>query len=81
MRRLVNIAALTLGTLFMVAACGEKPQVAEPGARRADAKASTGGQAAYNAPGWKPGDEADWQRQIAQRAQAQNEYARTGAKK
>lgn len=81
MTRATGIAALALTALWTLAACGEKPQVTEAGARKVDAKASTGAQAAYHAPGWKAGDETDWQRQIQQRAQAQNEYARTGAKK
>jgi hypothetical protein len=72
-----SLSALTLGGLV---ACGEKAQVSEAGAsRKLDAKASAGGQAAYMAPGWKAGDETDWQRQINQRAQGQNEYSRTGA--
>ena len=74
----LSIAAGVVG----LAACGEKPQIAAPkGERKADAKGYTGAAADYNAPGWKAGDEASWQQQLKQRAQAQNEYVRVGAKK
>jgi predicted small lipoprotein YifL len=77
-----STAGLVLALLASAAltACGEKPQTLDANAKRKpDTKASSGAQAAYMAPGWKAGDETDWQRQINQRAQGQNEYAKTGA--
>lgn len=81
MIRALSSSLFAVAVALGAAGCGEKPQTADKGVRKTDAKASAGAQAAYHAPGWKTGDEADWQRQIQQRAQAQNEYARVGARK
>ena len=56
---------------------------AQPGStvRKADTPAWQGvaGNQAYTAQGWKPGDAASWEKQMTNRAQAQNEYSRTSA--
>ncbi len=62
---------------LLLAACGEKPQTI--GTRKADAKAWDIQPNGFVAPGWKPGDKATWEKQINQRAQAQNDYARAPA--
>jgi len=70
-------AALMLATLVAtlgLAACGEKVQTA--GSRKADAKAWSGAQDPFVAPGWKAGDQASWEEQMRVRAQGQNEYSR-----
>jgi hypothetical protein len=74
--------ALALGMACVLAACGEKPQIAaSKGERKSDAKGFTGADPGYSVPGWKAGDEASWQQQLKQRAQSQNEYVRVGAQK
>jgi hypothetical protein len=62
--------------LLALAACGEKAQTA---ARKSDALASSGANAAYTAPGWKAGDQASWEAQMRSRSQNQNEYSRAPA--
>lgn len=70
----VGIAAMALALV----ACGEKAQFART--PKSDAQAWSGTTApAYAAPGWKPGDEASWNEQMRNRAQGQNEYARSAA--
>jgi hypothetical protein len=81
MRRHAPNLVLAAAAVFALAACGEKPQVSAQGERKPDAKAFTGASANYVAPGWKAGDEASWQQQLRQRAQAQNEHARMTSKK
>lgn len=66
-----------IAAVASLAACAEKEQVAQAGARKGDAQAWAGADAAYTAPGWKAGDQASWEAQIKTRNQAQNEYART----
>lgn len=74
-RALVGGAALALS----LAACGEKPQTMDMGAKKADgqvwAKSDTANPAFY-ASGWKVGDKTAWEAQIRQRNQAQNDYQR-----
>jgi hypothetical protein len=69
---LLALAALAA----LLGACGEKPQTA---GRKSDALASSGANAAYTAPGWKPGDQASWESQMRNRSQNQNEYSRSPA--
>jgi len=69
------VAALALS----LAACGEKPQTMDTGAKKADAEPWTSSAAAnpaFYASGWKAGDKAAWDAQIRQRNQAQNDYVR-----
>ena len=64
--------------LLLVAACGEKQQVAG-GKRKADTQAWQGANDPYVAPGWKAGDETSWEQHMRARTQGQNEYARAAA--
>jgi hypothetical protein len=79
----VMVGGVALAALLGLAACGEKTQASVQGAtKKLDAQASSGATVnGYTAPGWKAGDNADWQRQMNQRAQAQNEYVRIGTQK
>jgi predicted small lipoprotein YifL len=65
--------------LAALAACGEKPQVMDMAAKKADAEPWTVSDAAnpaFIAPGWKVGDRTSWEDQMRQRNQSQNDYAR-----
>ena len=75
----VALAAIASVTGLLLTGCGEKSQV-QTAVRKGDAAASKGAAAAFTAPGWKPGDAVSWEQQIKARAQAQNEYLRTGAR-
>jgi len=72
-------ALLVCGAALALAACGEKTAGA---AKKSDVPAYQGSTAAsaYVANGWKPGDAAAWEQQLRNRAQSQNEYARTATK-
>lgn len=66
--------------VFALVACGEKPQTAAGGQRKAGTPAWQGtGNAAFAANGWKAGDAAAWETQMRKRAQGQNEYSRATA--
>lgn len=71
--RLVLIAA---AMTVLLTACSEKPQTAGTTHSAADDKPWKGGQKAFDAPGWTPGDKASWDAQIKQRNRGQNEYVR-----
>lgn len=73
----VRAGVLVLGVSLMLTACAEKPQTASGKKSDAQAFAGSSGNAAFNAPGWKAGDQAAWEQQIKARNQAQNEYTRT----
>jgi hypothetical protein len=77
MMRLLLLAAVT-AAMFALSAC-EKPQTAQT--RKSDTKAWTGADNAFAASGWKAGDQTSWEEQMRLRAQAQNEYTRTGTTK
>ena len=64
-----------LAAVFVLAACGEKPQSAS--AHKADEPAWVAIQGNSIAPGWKVGDRASWEEQLRNRAQGQNEYVKT----
>lgn len=67
---------LAIAAVAALAACGEKPQQA--GTKKSDAHASQGTNNGHAVPGWKAGDEKDWETQLKNRAQrGQNEYQRT----
>lgn len=71
MRRVLPVLAV----LAALAACGEKPQTI--GGARQDAAAYSGGESAFIARGWTPGDKTSWEQQLRSRAQnTQNEYAK-----
>jgi len=65
------------GVALALAACGEKTS---GGVKKSDVPAYQGTTAAsaYSANGWKSGDQSAWDLQLRNRAQSQNEYARTG---
>jgi hypothetical protein len=71
----VRIALLALA-VAACAACGEKPQTANAGAKKTDTPPYEGGQSVSAAPGWKAGDGASWDQQMRRRVQNQNEYVR-----
>lgn len=69
--------AMGLALLAGLAACGEKPQDKPVRAVASPAYMGTQG-GAYQAPGWKAGDQASWEQEMRARTQAgQNEYPRT----
>ena len=75
-----RLAAPLLGCLAALALAGcERSQADDARLKKADAKASQGGTAAYTASGWTPGDDASWQNQIRARTEGQNEYVRVPA--
>lgn len=71
------VSTIGLGLCLALAGCSEKPQTET---RKADSKPWQNDQSAFLATGYKAGDAAAWERQIQQRAEGQNEYARTSAK-
>lgn len=78
-KRLTHVLML-VGSVTLLVACGEKPQVGASSLKKGDAKASQGAQNAFVASGWTPGDETSWQTQLRTRAQqGQNEYTRSAA--
>ena len=68
----------TLAALMVLAACGERAQVAATG--KTDGKPWDGAQNGFVVGGWKPGDKTEWEAQMRARAQNQNEYTRAPAK-
>ncbi|WP_088279261.1 hypothetical protein [Ideonella sp. A 288] len=75
MRTPLTLSLLALG--LALSACGEKAQTTS--ARKSDGKAWEMAPNGYVAGGWKAGDQASWEQQMRQRAQAQNEYTRSAA--
>lgn len=59
-------------------ACTEKPQIA--GSKVVGTPAFQGAADPYVVPGWKVGDATSWDKQLATRAQNQNEYERIGSR-
>ncbi|WP_428425273.1 hypothetical protein [Methylibium sp.] len=70
--RLLGAVVVVLG----LAACADKPQTATASSKKSDSKPWDGAEAAYTAPGWKPGDRDSWEQQMRARNQQQNEYTR-----
>lgn len=75
MKRLLGVIASVLSLLALVG-CADWGQRGQPTAARAlqppwDAAANP-----FVVPGWKSGDQASWQQQMAKRAQNQNEFLR-----
>ena len=61
---------------FAVVGCGERVQTIPVGAdKKVDGQTWQNADARYLAPGWTAGDEKSWNAQLANRAQAQNDYA------
>ena len=76
----MRAAGVVTASLLMLAACGEKPQELAGGSIKGSGPEWQGPATPFTAPGWKPGDEAGWQRQLQTRTQrGQNEYTRIGA--
>jgi hypothetical protein len=73
MIRLITLALVSTAILAQ-AGCGEKAQTVT--VRKVDSKIWTGADNAFAAPGWKTGEQAAWEEQVRNRAQAQNDYAR-----
>ncbi len=73
MIRAVSLLVVT-AVILSQAACGEKPQTAAT--RKPDTKVWSGADNAFAASGWKAGDQASWEEQMRNRAQAQNDYAK-----
>ena len=75
MRARRTLGAAALLSVFMLAACGEKPQTS--GMKKVDAKAHSGSTVSgYTAPGWEPGNKTSWEGQVRERNKGQNEYQR-----
>ena len=74
MIRLVTLALVSVAIMGQ-AACGEKAQTVT--VRKTDTKIWEGTDNAFAASGWKTGDKAAWEEQVRNRAQAQNDYARS----
>lgn len=68
--------SLILAALLALSACKEPSQSQADARNAGDTSAWQGASNAFMAPGWKPGDKAVWEKQMHQRAQAQNEYLR-----
>lgn len=67
--------SLTLVSLVMLTACGDKPQ--GMGGISSDAAPHTGvGASQYAVPGWKAGDKTAWEQQLRARSLGQNDYAK-----
>jgi hypothetical protein len=73
MIRFITLVAVSVAILGQ-AACAEKQQTVT--ARKVDTKIWAGTDNAFAASGWKTGDQAAWEEQMRNRAQAQNDYAR-----
>jgi len=60
----------------VLAACGENVQTIPVGsAKKVDGQSFQLKDNGYVAPGWTPGDATSWNKQLANRAQGQNDYA------
>jgi hypothetical protein len=66
---------LAVAAVLALAACGQKDKAAS--ARKADVPAWQASGGSFVEPGWKAGDQASWEAQLRNRAQGQNEYAKT----
>ena len=72
--RLVTVCAAVVG-LFVLSACGEKPQGL--GGVKNDAAPFTGTGKTYAVQGWKQGDQKSWESQIRARTMnGQNDYVK-----
>ena len=68
------VLAVVYAVILGQAACAEKEQTAT--VRKVDSKIWSGTDNAFAAAGWKTGDQAAWEEQMRNRAQAQNDYTR-----
>jgi hypothetical protein len=75
----VKTTVVLVSLAVVLAACGEKAQVAQT--RKSDAQPWEGSSSpAFTVPGWKVGDQKSWEEEMRARTQGQNEYARPAAK-
>jgi hypothetical protein len=72
-------ATLLISVIFLLSACGDKPQSA--GGVKGDVAPYQGVDNKFAAPGWKAGDKTSWEQALKARTQnTQNEYTRTATK-
>ena len=74
MQRPLAFCALALGAAFALSAC-EKQQTMTGNTRKSDTPVWAASDSRWGQHDFKPGDKADWERQMAIRAQDQNDYA------
>jgi hypothetical protein len=74
MNRILLLCVTTAATLGLNA-CGERSQTAVT--KKSDTQAWEASSSAFVAPGWKEGDRSSWEEQLRNRAQSQNDYAKT----
>ena len=74
MQRPLALGALVLVAVFALAAC-EKQQTMTGSARKTDTPVWAASDSRWGQHDFKAGDKADWERQMALRAQGQNDYA------
>ena len=69
--------AFVIGSVFLLAACGESDQNAQGGITDKSVVTGTGVKA-FTDPGWTPGDKASWSNHLKARASyGQNDHARS----
>ena len=73
MRRVAVV--LMVGLIGLVSACGERDQSTARAKRSADKPAWNSTESKNVVPGYTPGNQAAWETQLRERAQAQNDYA------
>ena len=73
----MRLALILAGCAALLAGCGEKDQImSKDTTNPGDVAPWKGAKNAYVAPGWSPGDQKSWQKQLTTRGQAQNEYVK-----
>ncbi|MBL8330182.1 MAG: hypothetical protein JNJ71_15180 [Rubrivivax sp.] len=80
MSRLQTLRLPTLGVLLvasLLVACSDRRDTTST-TRKVDDSVIAGAQPGYHSPGWKAGDATSWEVHMRMRAQAQNEYVKTG---
>jgi hypothetical protein len=71
----LGMSALALLAVFTLSAC-EKPQTVTGDSRKADTPVWQASNNRWSLHDFKAGDQASWERQMAARAQNQNDYSR-----
>jgi hypothetical protein len=69
--------AMTIALAVALSAC-EKQQTMTGSAKKSDTKVWEASDNPWSLKDWKVGDKASWERQMAIRAQYQNDYSRAG---
>jgi len=70
-------AALMMGALLALSACGERDQTLASNRHKSPDQPWQGAKNAYVEKNWTPSDKAGWETQLRNRAQSQNEYNKT----